>query len=102
MSLCSFVLSNCYEKYNQNQSQSSSSKKKKNHSNNVNDNNNTLSLKEKTLLIIEVSKELKALLNLAESSLGKNIFPITFSKIYTISILSISENKTTKNREDIE
>ncbi|KAG5676038.1 hypothetical protein PVAND_005893 [Polypedilum vanderplanki] len=70
MSLCSFVLSNCYEKYNQNQSQSSSSKKKKQTSN-VNDNTNTLSLKEKGVLILDVIKELKNLLSLAESCLVK-------------------------------
>jgi hypothetical protein len=75
LSLCSFVLSNCYEKCNSTQNQITGKKKKHNSAlGNKNENTNTLLMKEKIILLTEILKEVKITLNFAEISLGENMY----------------------------
>lgn len=60
--MCSFVLSNCYDRFNQSQSG-----KKKRQGNDA----EVLNAKERVALTAEVLRELKSVLNTSESSLGK-------------------------------
>ena len=71
MSLCSFVLSFCYEKCSHNQIQASSKKKKQQSNSDVNENSKQITMKEKVSLITEILRSLKIALNTAENSLGK-------------------------------
>lgn len=76
MSLCSFVLSNCYDVCNQSQS-SSKKKKQQSNSNEVSENTRSLSMKEKVLLVTDVLKELKNSLSTTDSSLGNSFINIS-------------------------
>ena len=71
MSLCSFVLSLCYEKCSQNQTQTTSKKKKQQSNSDVDVNSKQITAKEKVSLITEIMRNLKSALNTAENSLGK-------------------------------
>lgn len=63
------MLANCYDKYNQSLSQSG--KKKKNNGVIGNHNLEELTAKEKTTLVLDTMRELRSVLNVSESSLGK-------------------------------
>lgn len=70
MSLCSFVLSFCYDKCSHNQPQTVSKKKKQQSNLEVNENSKQITIKEKISLITDIMRNLKSALNSAENSLG--------------------------------
>lgn len=70
MSLCSFVLSLCYDKCSHNQTQTTSKKKKHQSNSEVRENSKEITMKEKVSLITEIMRNLKSALNTAENSLG--------------------------------
>lgn len=73
MSLCSFVLSNCYEKYNQlcNKSQQGKKKKQQNQTNSINQSENNLNDKDRVAMVTEVLRALKSCYEDIENVIGK-------------------------------
>ncbi|CRK99230.1 CLUMA_CG012680, isoform A [Clunio marinus] len=96
LSLCSFVMSNCYEKCHQNLSQTS---KKKRQQNNGKYSTN-LSGDEKVSLTVEVMRELRNILSLSESSLDK-LKPVKVEKTLDeyLATLSINRKPTSHKTE---
>lgn len=83
MSLCSFVLSLCYDKCSHNQTQTTTKKKKQQQSNSEGTENlKQITMKEKVSLITEIMRNLKSALNTAENSLGMYDIILIFFLFY--------------------
>ena len=81
LSLCSFVVSTCYDKYNQsiNKKRKQSGKQQVNHENN--DAANSMSDKDRSAVVVEILRELKICLVAAENVIGNLIF-INFTIVH--------------------
>ncbi|XP_070505288.1 phagocyte signaling-impaired protein [Chironomus tepperi] len=97
MSLCSFVLSLCYEKCNHNQAQTTSKKKKQQTNSEVKENSKQITMKEKVSLITEIIRNLKSALNTAEKSLEK-LKPLKVEKNLNEYLASLSINPKESNK----